>query len=220
MRPLVVFGAGELARLAYRAFAADTRYEVVACTVTQEHLADAALDTVPVVPWEELESTHSPETTALFVAVGYRGVNRRRREICEVARERGYELVSYVSPHALVADDVEVRENTFVFEGAIIQAFARLGRNVIVWSGALISHDSQIGDHCFIAPRAAIAGNVRVGENCFIGINATLRDGVSIAPDCVIGAGAVVKRDTRPGEVYSAAPTPAADYASFELDRL
>jgi sugar O-acyltransferase (sialic acid O-acetyltransferase NeuD family) len=220
MRPLVIFGAGELARLAYRAFADDGRHKVVACTVTREHLAEAALDGVPVVPWDKLESSHPPGDHALFVAVGYRGVNRHRRELCEVARRRGYELASYVSPQALVSDDVQVKENTFVFEGAIVQAYAQLGRNVIIWSGALVAHDSAIGDNCFIGPRAAIAGNVRVGENCFIGVNATIRDGVAIAHDCVIGAGAVVKRDTRPGEVYSAAPTLAANYESSELDRL
>lgn len=215
----MLFGAGELARLAYRAFTQDTKHEVVACTVTRDHLADAALDGVPVVPWEELESSHPPAEHSLFVAVGYRGVNRHRRELCEAARRRGYELASYVSPQALVAADVEVKENTFVFEGAIVQPYAQLGRNVIIWSGALVAHDSAIGDNCFIGPCAAIAGNVRIGENCFIGVNATIRDGVSIAPDCVIGAGAVVKGDTRSGEVYSALPTPTATYASSELDR-
>jgi sugar O-acyltransferase (sialic acid O-acetyltransferase NeuD family) len=220
MKPLVLFGAGELARLAHRAFASDGRHEVVASTVTRDRLDDASLGPLPVVPWEELETSHPPSEHWLFVAVGYRGVNRHRRELCELARRRGYQLASYVSPHALVADDVDVRDNTFVFEGVIVQPFAQLGRNVIVWSGALVAHDSTIGDNCFIAPRAAIAGNVHVGENSFIGVNATIRDGVSIAPNCVIGAGAVVKRDTRPGEVYPAVPTPVADYASSDLDRL
>ena len=175
---------------------------------------------LPVVPWEDLESTHPPSDCMLFIAVGYRAVNRHRRELCDAARGRGYELASYVSPHALFADGVKVEENTFVFDGAVVQAFATVGRNVIVWSGALIAHDTTIGDNCFIAPRAAIAGNVRVGENCFVGVNATIRDGVSIAPDCVIGAGAIVKHDTRPGEVYSALPTPVSDRPSSELDRL
>jgi sugar O-acyltransferase (sialic acid O-acetyltransferase NeuD family) len=218
--PLVLFGAGELARLAHRAFSRDPRHEVVACTVTGEHLAGATLNGLPVVAWERLDSSHPPGEYSLFVAVGYRGVNRYRRELCEQARGRGYTLASYVSPHALVAEDVAVKENTFVFEGAIVQAYAQLGRNVIVWSGALVSHDSTIGDNCFIAPRAAIAGNVRVGENCFIGVNATIRDGVSVAPDCVIGAGAIVKHDTRPGEVYSVAPTPVSRRKSSELERL
>lgn len=216
----MIFGAGELARLAYVAFEAASEHDVVACTVTREFVDGTELSGLPVVPWEGLETTHPPGDHALFVAVGYRAVNRHRRELCEAARRRGYELASYVSPHAVIASDVEVRENTFVFEGVIVQPFATLGRNVIVWSGAVVSHDSRIGDNAFIAPHAAIAGNVHIGENCFIGANATIRDGVSIAADCVIGAGAIVKHDTNEGEVYSTVPTPLSGRRSSELDRL
>lgn len=216
----MIFGAGELARLAYLAFSASPDHDVVACTVSREFVGGTELFGLPVVPWEDLESTHPPSDHLLFVAVGYRAVNRHRRELCESARQRGYELASYVSPHAIVADDVAVEGNTFVFEGAIVQAFASLGRNVIVWSGAVVAHDSTIGDNCFIAPRAAIAGNVRIGDNCFVGVNATIRDGVSIAANCVIGAGAIVKHDTKPGEVYAMRSTPASGRHSSELDRL
>jgi sugar O-acyltransferase (sialic acid O-acetyltransferase NeuD family) len=216
----VIFGAGELARLAYLAFSSDPRYEVVACTVTSELVERATLFDLPVVPWEELEDSHPPTAHSLFVAVGYRAVNRHRRELCAEARRKGYELASHVSPHAIVADDVEVRENSLVFEGAIVQAFASLGRNLVMWSGAVVAHDSSIGDNCFIAPRAAIAGNVRIGDNCFVGVNATIRDGISIAPNCVIGAGAVIKHDTLPGEVYPALPTAASTRPSSELDDL
>lgn len=216
----MLFGAGELARLAHLAFDQDSRYEVVACTLHGEHVGDAVLADLPVVPWETLEQSHPSTTHDLFVAVGYRNVNRHRREICDAARKRGYELAAYVSPHAIVADDVAVQENTFIFEGAIVQAFATLGRGVIIWSGALVAHHTAIGDNCFIAPRAAIAGNVRVGENCFIGINATIRDGVTIADDCVIGAGALVKRNTEPHQVYAPAPTAVSNRSSAELDRL
>jgi sugar O-acyltransferase (sialic acid O-acetyltransferase NeuD family) len=216
----VLFGAGELARLAYVAFADGARREVAACTVTRDFVSGADLFGLPVVPWEDLDSSYPPADHELFVAVGYRDVNRHRRDLCAEARRRGYELASYVSPHALIAPDVEIRENTFVFEGAIIQPFVTLGSNVIVWSGALIAHDTVVGDNCFIGPRAAIAGNVQVGENCFVGVNATIRDGISIASDCVIGAGALVKHDTQPGEVLSPQPTAPSTRSSAELERL
>jgi sugar O-acyltransferase (sialic acid O-acetyltransferase NeuD family) len=220
MKPLVLFGAGELARLAYLAFADDKRWSVVACTVSAPYVDDAQLFDLPVVAWEDLETTHPAADHALFVAVGYRRVNRHRRELCDEARARGYELATYASPDALIASDVQLAENTFVLGGSVIEPFVRLGRNVIVWSGALIAHDSTIGDNCFLAPRATIAGNVTLGDNCFVGVNATVRDGVTVAPDCVIGAGAVVKHDTQPGAVYSAQPTPMSGRPSSDLDDL
>jgi sugar O-acyltransferase (sialic acid O-acetyltransferase NeuD family) len=219
VKPLVLFGAGELARLAYLGFTQGGR-DVVACTVSEELLDRTELFDLPVVAWEQLESSCPPDEHELFVAVGYSGVNRHRASLCEDALVRGYALASHVSPSAIVASDVEIRQNTFLFEGVIVQPFVRLGRNVIIWSGAVVSHDSQVGDNCFIAPRAAIAGNVRLGDNCFVGVNATIRDGVTVADDCVIGAGAVVKHDTNRGEVFSAMPTAASERLSSELERL
>ena len=217
---LVLVGAGELARLAFFSFSRDSSYDVVACAVTREFVDKAQLASLPVVAFEELERTHPPDSHALFVAVGYRRVNRGRRELFEAARARGYSMATFRNPHAYVASGVELGANTFVFEGAIIQPFVTMGEDVIVWSGAVIAHDSRVGDHCFIAPNASISGNVTLGENCFVGINATIRDGVTIAPDCVIGAGAVIKRDTQPGEVYSAPMTPVAERPSGEYDDL
>jgi len=217
---LVLFGAGELARLAYIGFANESAYDVVACALTREYISSAAVGDLPVVPFENLEQTHPPDSHALFVAVGYRHVNRDRRLLVEDATARGYSLAIFSSPQAHVAADVELRPNTFIFEGVIIQPFATVGRDVIVWSGALVAHDSHVGDHCFIGPNASISGNVTLGDNSFVGVNATIRDGVTIAPDCIIGAGAVIKHDTRPGEVYIASSTPVASRTSSEYDNL
>ena len=125
VKPLVLFGAGELARLAYLAFTQNGR-EVVACTVSAELVERAELFELPVVAWEQLVSTHPPEDHELFVAVGYSAVNRHRAAICAGALDRGYRLASHVSPHAIVASDVEIRENTFLFEGVIVQPFVTL----------------------------------------------------------------------------------------------
>lgn len=217
---LVLVGAGDLARLVHRAFAADDAFDVVACAVSRDYVGSSQLAELPVVAFEDLEQTHPPDSHSLFVAVGYRRVNRGRRELFEAARARGYTLAAYRSPDAYVAPDVEVRANTFVFEGAIIQPFVTLGEDVIVWSGAVVAHDTRVGDHCFIAPNASISGKVTLGDNCFVGINATIRDGVTVAPDCVIGAGAVIKHDTQPGEVYSARQTPASARSSSDYDDL
>jgi acetyltransferase-like isoleucine patch superfamily enzyme len=68
---------------------------------------------------------------------------------------------------------------------------------------------------------ASISGNVTVGDYVFVGNNATVRDGVALAERTVIGAGALIKRDTRPGEIYAPPATEAAaGRDSAELDEL
>jgi sugar O-acyltransferase (sialic acid O-acetyltransferase NeuD family) len=130
---------------------------------------------------------------------------------------KGYELVSYVSSKALPFGELEVGENTFVFEANVIQPFVRIGRNVIIWSGNHIGHHSTIEDHCFIASHAVISGNVTIGEESFVGVNATFRDGVKVAPRCVIGAGALIMKDTEEGAVYSVPGTAPRDLKSWDL---
>lgn len=216
-KPLVIFGAGTLARLARSYFARDSDHEIVAMTTHRERLPEAGAD-IPCVPFDELESHYPPDECSLFIAVGYTDVNRRRAEIFDHSRSLGYRHASLVSSRALCWEDLIVGENCLVFDGVVIEPSVSLGDDVIVWSGAQISHDSRIGDHCFLAPGAVVLGDVSVGPRSFIGGNATLRNGISVGEDCVVGAGALLKRDTAPGEVYSAPRTdPTAARTSREL---
>jgi sugar O-acyltransferase (sialic acid O-acetyltransferase NeuD family) len=219
VKPLVLFGTGDLARLALALLAEEGR-SVVACTVDREFVGGAQLGELPVIAWEELPSRHPPGEVEVLVAIGYRRVNRARAEVFGRVRDAGYELGSYVHSSALVGRDVEVRPNTVIFERVVVQPFVELGEDVVIWSSATVAHDSKIGDHCFVGPQAAISGNVVLGNFSFVGLNATIRDGVTIGEGCVIGAGAIVKRDTEPGEVYPAKATERGSRKADEYDNL
>ncbi len=219
MRPLVLFGAGELARLLHAFLAAEGR-PPVACTVDSAHARAARLDGLPVVPWEELPAAHPPGEVDVLVAIGYRRVNRARAETVARVAAAGYALGSYVHPSAIVAAGVEIQPNTVLLERVVVQPFVRLGADVVIWSSVTIAHDSVIGDHCFLAPEAAISGNVTVGAYSFVGLNATVRDGVRIGEGCVIGAGAIVKSDTAAGEVFPAPATPRGARDASHYDNL
>jgi len=208
-RPLVVFGAGSLARLACAYFLRDSDHELAACTVHREHLDSARLDGLQTVPFEELERTHPPGEFSLFVALGYTDVNARRAEVFDEAVGRGYHLPTLVSSRSHYWDDLRIGRNCLVFDGVVVEPHVELGDDVIAWSGSQISHDTSVGNHCFLGPNAVVLGDVVIGDRTFVGANATVRNGVRVAEDCVIGAGALVKRDTTPGEVYSAERTHA-----------
>jgi sugar O-acyltransferase (sialic acid O-acetyltransferase NeuD family) len=161
--------------------------------------------------------SHPPERVKLLVAVGFSGLNERRREVYERCKALGYRFVTYIDPRAHQSGELEVGENTFIFEANVLQPFVRIGNNCVLWSGNHIGHDSTIGDHCFIASHVVISGNCSVGHSCFIGVNATLRDKVKVAPRCLIGAGAVILKDTEEGDVYSVRGTERRDVKSWDL---
>ena len=217
----MIFGTGSFPQTVRRYLERDTSHRVVAFTIDAAYVTDPSFEGLPVVPFERLSESYSPEQVAMFVALGYRRVNRLRADVFARCRTLGYELVTYVSPRAVCADQFVIGANCFVFEAVVLGGGTVVGDDVVIWSGAHLAHDTSVGDHCFIAPRAAVAGNVRIGAASFIGINATIRDGISIAPSTVVGAGAVIMADTVEGGVYSVRGTdPLDDVWSWDLDAL
>lgn len=202
MAKLVIFGAGDIARLAHYYFTRDSEHDVVAFTVDQKYRqADTFLD-LPLVPFEDVSARYSPDEHKMFVALSYARMNKLREEKYRQAKASGYELVSYVSSRCSFLTDNPVGDNCFILEDNTIQPFVKIGNNVTLWSGNHIGHDAVIEDHCFLASHIVVSGYVRIGNNCFIGVNATLRNSITIAPETLIGAGAVIMKDTVAKGVY------------------
>jgi sugar O-acyltransferase (sialic acid O-acetyltransferase NeuD family) len=202
MAKLVIFGAGDIARLAHYYFSRDSEHEVVAFTVDRQYRnADTFLD-LPLVSFEDVANSYPPGEHKMFVALSYARMNKLREEKYRQTKDNGYELVSYVSSRCSFLTDQPVGDNCFILEDNTIQPFVKIGNNVTLWSGNHIGHDAVIEDHCFLASHIVVSGHVRIGNNCFIGVNATLRNSITIAPETLIGAGAVIMKDTVAKGVY------------------
>lgn len=217
-RPLVLIGAGEFAQIACEYFQHDSDYEVAGFSVEQAYMATPTLAGLPVVPYEELQSHYPPGEVDAYVAIPSSQLNRLRTRFYLDAKSRGYRLASYVSSRAFVWRNAEIGENSFIFEGNVIQPFVRIGNNCILWSGNHVGHRTVFEDHVFVASHAVISGYCRIGESSFLGVNSTFNDRVTVARDNVIGSGALVVRDTEPGRVYVGAPARAVpDRTSFDI---
>ena len=202
MAKLIIFGAGDIARLAHYYFTRDSEHQVMAFTVDQKYRQGESFLDLPLVSFEEVSNSYPPDEFRMFVALSYARMNKLREEKYHAAKERGYELVSYVSSRCSFLTDHPVGDNCFILEDNTIQPFVRIGNDVTLWSGNHIGHDATIEDHCFLASHIVVSGYVRIANNCFIGVNATLRNSISIAPETLIGAGAVIMKDTVPKGVY------------------
>lgn len=216
-KPLVIFGAGDIAQLAHYYFSTDSAYEVVAFTVDTAFVANNEFCGLPVIAFENLASSYPPETCEVFVALSYSKLNALRKEKYLAAKEMGYRLSSFISSHATVLNDGCIGENCFIFEDNTIQPFVTIGNNVTLWSGNHIGHHSVIKDHTFIASHVVVSGGVEIGEQCFIGVNATLRDHIKIGDKCVIGAGALLLADVAPEGVYIGTATERSKVPSTRL---
>lgn len=218
MSRLIIFGAGDIARLAHFYFSHDSQYTVAGFAVDGAYKDSDTFLELPLVAFEEVTDAFPPDEYSMFVALSYAKMNAVRRDRYLRAKELGYAIATYVSSRCSWLTENPAGENCFILEDNTVQPFVSIGNNVTLWSGNHIGHDSVIDDHCFFTSHVVLSGNCHVGEECFLGVNATIRDSTRIAPRTLVGAGAVIMRDTVEAGVYLPQRAQLFDKRSNEID--
>jgi len=217
MAQLLIFGAGDIGRLAHFYFRTDSPHRVDAFVVDATFKNGDTFDGLPLVSFEEALDRYPPANYEAFVAISYAQMNRLRRAKYEQMRAAGYRCVSYVSSRCTYLT-TPPGDNCFILEDNTVQPFVTIGNNVTLWSGNHIGHDSVIEDHCFISSHVVVSGHVRVGAASFLGVNATLRNSITIAPESLIAAGAVIMKNTVAKGVYYPERAKRAPKLSDEIE--
>jgi sugar O-acyltransferase (sialic acid O-acetyltransferase NeuD family) len=220
MSDVVLFGSGEQAEVAYYYLTHDSPHTVRAFTVDRDYIAASTLMGLPVLPFDEIEVHHPPESTRMLVAIGYTGLNSLRRKKYDECKQKGYELISYVSSRTSLWANPVIGDNCFVLEDVTIQPYVRIGNNVTIWSGNHLGHHCVIKDDVFITSHVVISGGAEIGESCFLGVNATIRDHIKIGPRCIIGAGALILRDCEEEGLYPGVSTTRAAVPSSKIKKI
>jgi len=218
MAKLVIFGAGDIARLAHHYFTHDSPHEVAAFVVDRAFRQGDAFQGLPLVDAEDVTDRFPPSDYDMFVAMSYAKMNAVRAEKYATMKAAGYRLVSYVSSRCSYLSQTPPGDNCFILEDNTVQPFVTIGNNVTLWSGNHIGHDVTIEDHCFITSHVVVSGWVRIGTRSFIGVNATLRNSITIAAETLIGAGAIIMKNTRPKQVYMPERAKLFPKSSDEID--
>ena len=217
MASVVIFGAGDIAKLAHFYFSRDSEHRVVGFAVDAAFRREPTMAGLPLVDFETVERDFPPAECQMFIALSYAEMNQLRARKYGEAKSRGYTLASYVSSRCTNLAEHSFGDNCFILEDNTIQPFVRIGSNVTLWSGNHIGHDSIIEDHVFVSSHVVISGHVRVGSYSFLGVNATIRNGITIAPHSLIGAGAIVMADTEERGAYIQRPAQRLDKTSDQI---
>jgi len=202
MSKIIIFGTGQTADIVTYYFENDSNHEIVAYTVEQEYIVDDTYNSKPVIPFESVEDNFPVSEYEMFVAIGYANLNKLREEKYNLAKEKGYRLISYINSMSGVIDYSRIGDNCFILEHQSIQPFSIIGNNCFVWGGVLIAHHSTIKDHCWITSESSIAGNTTIGERCFLGINSTIGHMITLGDDCMVGAGTLITKSANNGSVF------------------
>lgn len=116
--------------------------------------------------------------------------------------------------------NANIKENTWVGEGAVVVGNVTIGEECGVWYNAVIRGDetsitigngTNIQDNCVVhgttgfpvkigngvtVGHACIIHGCEIGNNTLIGMGSTVMNGAKIGKDCIIGAGSLVTQNT------------------------
>ncbi|MEU0881548.1 NeuD/PglB/VioB family sugar acetyltransferase [Lentzea sp. NPDC005914] len=208
MTPLLLIGAGGLAREVIAAIAAVNSvrptFEVLGLLDDAPDKHGSVVDGVEVLGPLDLARSHPDAQVLICTASSSRQDSRMR-----ISRRLGFDDSRYatlVHPQASVAAGTELGAGTILLACAVITAPQQVGRFVVAMPHVLLTHDDVVADGVTLAGRAALAGTVRVGESAYIGQGALVREGLTIGAGALVGMGAVVLNDVPAGETWVGVP--------------
>jgi len=216
MKKVIIFGTGELAQRIFF-YLKDSDDQVVAFCVNESKIDEKELLGLPIIAFENIEEQFPPGEFLMFVAIAYSEMNKKRTKLYNEAKNKGYELYSYVHPSTKIWDEFEMGENCFILANNVIQPFVKLGNNVLIGSNNLISHNTTIGDNCFVTSNVTMGGHIVMGKNCFVGLSATINQRIKIGNECVVGAGTLISKNINDKEVYAENSSKRLPQSSSEI---
>lgn len=197
----ILFGTSGQAEVMSYLLEIDSDYEVVAFTASQDYVKTDKIFGKPLVAFENIENIYPPKEYEMHIAIGYNDRNKTRTKFYNQAKEKGYNLLTYISSKCTNFAKT-IGDNCFIFEDNTIQPFVEIGNNCILWSGNHIGHHSIIADNIFISSHVVISGHCKIGSFSFLGVNSTIRDSIEIADNTLLGAGCLILKDTKEDSIY------------------
>lgn len=133
--------------------------------------------------------------TSAFITVGSIGSTVVRRKLYHLIKNLGFQIPIIIDPTAIIANEVEIKEGTFIGKHAIVNSGSEIGNCAIINTGTIVEHDCRIGDFSHISSGTTICGHVLIGNDTHIGAGTVVRQEITIGSSTLIGAGSVVVKD-------------------------
>lgn len=200
----LILGNGDYARMVFRYLKNTKSIQVAAYTVDKELISESVLDGITVISTDEILERFDPQTTKIFMGIGYRNMNQIKEREYIRYKKMGFNFENFIHPTAIIENDVVLGEGNNIFEGVIIQEGVTIGNANLIYGGALIAHENRIGNYNSFSVKSCVAGCSVVRNNCFIGANATIRDHIILENYTLVGAGTYVDSSTCEYEVIAA----------------
>lgn len=204
MNQLIIIGNTRFSSLLYRILE-EEGYRVVAFCVSKKYCSSSTFEGLPLLPFEEIESSLNIEECSFLISIGYSKMNKVREFFYLECEKRKYNIFTFISKKATVCLST-IGKGSIILPTAYVGPNSNVGVCSIIWNGCNVSHDDTIGSFSYLSPCSAIAGGVRIGSYTFFGINCTIKNDVTIGDNCLVGASSYVNSNTEDDSVYVGVP--------------
>lgn len=147
-------------------------------------------------------SEFDPNKFMVMVAVGD---SKYRHDIVSKLPQ-STEYFTFIHPTALIGDDVNIGEGSFIGAYSILTTNIKLGKHSLLNRANHIGHDTIIGDYFSAMPGAIVSGNVTIYDCVYVGTNSSIKEKLSVHSSSTIGMNSCVVKDINETGVYVGIP--------------
>ena len=202
--PLLIVGAGGLAREAAEAARASGDHHVVGFLDENPTLWGAPIGGALVLGGLD-RVAHYPRAR-LLLGTG-RGRSRaalhHRLAAMGVTPDR---YTSVIHPRAVVPPSCLVGAGSVLLAGAVLTTDVTVGNHVAVMPNAVLTHDVFVEDYVSVCASVSLGGAVRVRTGTYLGQGCTVREGLTIGAWSMVGMGAAVVREIGDCQLWAGVP--------------
>ncbi|GGB10527.1 acetyltransferase [Agarivorans gilvus] len=204
MKKLIIFGAGDLARLVSFYIEELNETKIIAYSVDDKYYTSETYLGKPLIPYSRIKRyAGTLNTPPLLVTIGYADM-KARETIFKRIKNDGFTTTNFIG--SKLAKTCKLGTNNIILPNVQIEPFTEIGDNNIFWNGSHVCHDASINSHNFFAANSLIGGNVIIKNGCFIAFNSTVIQNVTVEDDTLLGAGAVLTESNKKNRKYLGCP--------------
>ncbi|WP_322778356.1 acetyltransferase [Frankia sp. Cas4] len=203
-QPLLLVGAGGLARETAQAVQAAGSHRLIGFTDDNPTRWGSVLDGVAVIGGTDVITGMSDAAVVLCPGSGSVRARLATRLAADgIGAER---FATVVHPAVHVPPSCTVGHGSILLGGVVLTTSVTIGNHVAVMPNSVFTHDDVLDDFATICASVSLAGGVRVGTGAYIGAGALVRENLSVGPWSTVGMGAVVLADVPGSEVWVGNP--------------
>ena len=203
--PVMILGAGHIARLAREVFESNGNV-VYGFLDDDKSLHGTTIDDISVLGATDDDGFLKliGKKCEAFVAVDD---TRLRKSLVKLLNDvRHVQPVNAVHPRAGVSSRAAIGHGNLVDASVEVAPGAVVGNHCLIHALVVLGVGVQCGDHVQIGAGSVINAGVVIADEAFIGSGVTVVSGVTLGKGCRIGAGSVVVADVKPGETVFGNP--------------